>query len=78
MNEKYTYPVDFKQQFLELFSDKIREMGKDYFYLDTSKKGVPTFTIWGNSSGIIKLKEEIKMKFPDALLLEVEEYEHKD
>jgi hypothetical protein len=29
-------------------------------------------------SGIIKLKEEVKMKFPDALILEVEEYEHKD
>jgi len=78
VNEKYTYPVDFKQQFLELFSDKIREMGKDYFYLDTSEKGVPSFTIGGNSSGIIKLKEEVKMKFPDALILEVEEYEHKD
>lgn len=77
-HEEYEYPVDFKQQFHELFSDKIREMGKDYFYLDTSEKGVPSFTIWGNSSGIIKLKEEVKMKFPDALILEVEEYEHKD
>ena len=77
-HEKYTYPVDFKQQFHELFSDKIREMGEYYFYLDTSEKGVPSFTIWGNSSGIIKLKEEIKMKFPDALILEVEDYEHKD
>jgi hypothetical protein len=42
-----------------------------FFFLDTSEPGVPSFTIWGNSSGIIKLKEEVKMKFPDALLLEV-------
>jgi len=74
----YKYPVDFKQQFQEHFLDKIREMGKDYFYLNTSEPGAPSFTIWGNSSGIIKLKEEVKMKFPDALILEVEEYEHKD
>jgi hypothetical protein len=74
----YKYPVDFKQQFQEHFLDKIREMGKDYFYLNTSEPGVPSFTIWGNSSGIIKLKEEVKMKFPDALILEVEEYEHKN
>jgi len=74
----YKYPVDFKQQFQEHFLDKIRKMGKDYFYLNTSEPGVPSFTIWGNSSGIIKLKEEVKMKFPDALILEVEEYEHKD
>jgi hypothetical protein len=53
-------------------------MGKDYFYLDTSEKGVPSFTIWGNSSGIIKLKKEIKMKFPEAEILEVEEHEHKN
>jgi hypothetical protein len=53
-------------------------MGNSYFYLDTSENGIPSFTIWGNSSGIIKLKEKVKMKFPDALILEVEEYEHKD
>jgi hypothetical protein len=68
---EYKYPVDFKQQFQEHFSDKIRELGEAYFFLDTSEPGVPSFTIWGNSSGIIKLKEEVKMKFPDALLLEV-------
>jgi hypothetical protein len=53
-------------------------MGKAYFYLDTSENGIPSFTIWGNSSGIIKLKKEVKMKFPDALILEVQEHEHKD
>jgi hypothetical protein len=72
---EYKYPVDFKQQFHDHFSDKIKKMGENYFYLDTSEKGVPSFTIWGNSSGIIKLKEEVKMKFPDALILEVEEYD---
>ena len=68
---EYKYPVDFKQQFQEHFSDKIKEMGKDYFFLDTSEPGIPSFTIWGNSSGIIKLKEEVKMKFPAAKILEI-------
>ena len=76
--EEYTYTVNFRSQFENHFGERIRSMGKDYFYLDTSEKGVPSFTIWGNSSGIIKLKKEIKMKFPDALILEVPEHEHKD
>ena len=69
--EEYTYTVGFKNQFENYFVDRIKSMGNSYFYLDTSENGIPSFTIWGNSSGIIKLKEEVKMKFPDALLLEV-------
>ena len=76
--EEYTYTVNFKSQFENHFGERIKSMGKDYFYLDTSEKGIPSFTIWGNSSGIIKLKERVKMKFPDALILEVPEHEHKD
>ena len=76
--EDYKYRVDFKQQFQEHFSHKIKEMGESYFFLDTSESRVPSFTIWGNSSGIIKLKEEVKMKFPAAEILEVKEHEYKN
>ena len=68
---EYTYTVDFKRQFEEYFGDKIKSMGDSYFYLNTSENGIPSFTIWGNSSGIIKLKKSIKMKFPEAEILEV-------
>ena len=76
--EDYKYQVDFKQQFQEHFSHKIKEMGESYFFLDTSESRVPSFTIWGNSSGIIRLKEEVKMKFPAAEILEVKEHEYKN
>lgn len=76
--EDSEYQVDFKQQFQEHFSHKIKEMGESYFFLDTSESRVPSFTIWGNSSGIIKLKEEVKMKFPAAEILEVKEHEYKN
>ena len=76
--EEYTYPVNFKSQFEDHFRGRIKSMGNSYFYLDTSENGIPSFTIWGNSSGIIKLKKEVKMKFPDALILEIKEHEHKD
>ena len=76
--EDYKYRVDFKQQFQEHFSHKIKEMGESYFFLDTSESRVPSFTIRGNSSGIIKLKEEVKMKFPAAEILEVKEHEYKN
>lgn len=71
--EEYTYIVDFRRQFQEHFRERIKSMGDSYFYLDTSENGIPSFTIWGNSSGIIKLKKEVKMKFPEAEILEVPE-----
>lgn len=71
--EEYTYAVDFKRQFVDHFGDIIKSMGNSYFYLDTSENGIPSFTIWGNSSGIIKLKKAVKMKFPEAEILEVPE-----
>jgi len=71
--EVYTYTVDFKRQFVEHFGERIKSMGNSYFYLDTSENGIPSFTIWGNSSGIIKLKKAVKMKFPEAEILEVPE-----
>lgn len=72
--EAHRYSVDFKTQFIEHFQDKIKSMGESYFYLDTSESGHPSFTIWGNTSGIIKLKKAVKMKFPDAEILEVSEF----
>ena len=71
--EEHPYTVDFKRQFAEHFGERIKSLGNSYFYLDTSENGIPSFTIWGNSSGIIKLKQEVKMKFPEAELLEVQE-----
>jgi hypothetical protein len=69
--EEYTYTVNFRSQFQNHFGEIIKSMGKDYFFLDTSEPGIPSFTVWGNSSGIIKLKKAIKMKFPEAEILEV-------
>ena len=69
--EEYTYTVNFRSQFQNHFGGRIKSMGNSYFYLDTSENGIPSFTIWGNSSGIIKLKKEVKMKFPEAEILEV-------
>jgi hypothetical protein len=71
--EEYTFAVDFRRQFEEHFGERIKSMGDSYFYLDTSENGIPSFTIWGNSSGIIKLKKSIKTKFPAAEILEVPE-----
>ena len=81
--EEHEYQVGFRVLFEESFSERIRQMGKDYFYLDTTEKGIPSFTIWGNTSGLIKLKKEIIEKFssaeilevPDAEILEVQEHE---
>ena len=69
--EEHEYQVGFRVLFEESFSERIREMGKDYFYLDTTEKGIPSFTIWGNTSGLIKLKKEIIEKFPSSEILEV-------
>ena len=69
--EEYTYTVNFRSQFQNHFGEIIKSMGKDYFFLDISEPGIPSFTVWGNSSGIIKLKKAIKMKFPEAEILEV-------
>jgi len=71
--EEYTYTVNFRSQFQNYFGERIKSMGNSYFYLDTSENGIPSFTIWGNSSGIIKLKKEIKTKFPNSEILEVSE-----
>ncbi len=67
--EEHAYTVDSKRQFAENFGERIKSLGNSSFYLDTSENGIPSFTIWGNSSGIIKLRQEIKMKFPEAELL---------
>jgi len=71
--EEHEYKVGFRRLFEEHFSARIKELGEDYFYLDTSEKGIPSFTIWGNVSGLVKLKEEIKREFPAAEIEEVPE-----
>lgn len=73
--EEHEYQVGFRALFEESFSERIRQMGEDYFYLDTTEKGIPSFTIWGNTSGLIKLKKEIIEKFPSAEILEVPDAE---
>ena len=73
--EEHEYQVGFRVLFEESFSERIRQMGEDYFYLDTTEKGVPSFTVWGNTSGLIKLKKEIIEKFPSAEILEVPDAE---
>jgi hypothetical protein len=65
---EYEYSVDFSVLFEESFSDKIRLMGKEYEYL---KSGNKEFTIWGPESGIIKLRGEIEMKFPQSTVIEL-------
>jgi hypothetical protein len=69
--EEYPYTVNFKTQFEEHFRDIIKFRGDSYFYLDTSEGGIPSFTIWGNSSGIIKLRKSIKMKFPGVEIVKI-------
>jgi hypothetical protein len=73
--EEHEYQVGFRVLFEESFSERIRKMGEDYFYLDTTEKGIPSFTIWGNVSGLIVLKKEIMEKFPSAEILEVPDAE---
>lgn len=75
--EEHHFSVGFRCLFIEQFGDVIKSMGDSYFFLDTSKSGEVSFTVWGNSSGIIKLKKEVKLKFPEAEILEVPYYETK-
>jgi hypothetical protein len=65
---EHEYSVDFSVLFEESFSDKIRSMGEEYKYF---KLGNKEFTIWGPESGIIKLSEEIKMKFSQVSIIEL-------
>lgn len=76
--EEHRYSVGFRTLFIEQFGDVIKAMGDPYFFLDTSESNEVSFTIWGNSSGIIKLKKKIKMKFPEAEILEVPYHEAKN
>ena len=66
--DEHEYSVDFSVLFEESFSDKIRLMGEEYKDL---KSGNKEFTIWGPESGIIKLRGEIEMKFPQAIVIEL-------
>jgi len=66
---EYGYSVDFSVLFEESFGDKIRSMGEEYEYFNSGNKEL---TIGGPESGIIKLQEEIKMKFPDVSILKIE------
>jgi len=75
--EEYHFSVGFTSLFVEEFGPVIKSMGDSYFFLDTSKPGEPSFSIWGNSSGIIKLKKEVKLKFPEAEILEIPYHETK-
>ena len=76
--EEHHYSVAFRELFIEQFEDLIKAMGDSYFFLDTSGSGEVSFTVWGNSSGIIKLKKKIKSKFPRAEILELPYHEAKN
>ena len=76
--EEHHYSVAFRELFIEQFGDLIKAMGDSYFFLDTSVSGEVSFTVWGNSSGIIKLKKKIKSKFPESEILEVPYHEAKN